>query len=171
MKVKSFFVGLTAVVFALVLSSCGSKLAPEKWSVEIEDSFRAQIASSVLYAVADEDVADAFVEKLDDQLLMVALENLFKDHYAKYQLALDEIAEGDDAGEFFQQIYNLSDVKFSEWKQGEDVDGKKVWTAVEENSTIPVTFTNNDEFDWDLELDEDTWTDYVAGIVDALNEE
>ena len=171
MKTKSFFVGLTAFVFALVLSSCGNKLAPEKWSVEIEDSFRAQVASSVLYAIADEDVADAFVEKLDDQLLMVALENLFKDHYAKYQLALDEIAEGDDAGEFFLEIYKLSDVKFSKWEQQADEDGHQVWTAIEENSTIPVTFKNNEELDWDLELEEDIWSIYVSGIVDALNED
>lgn len=174
MKTKTILVGLVAFVCAFVMISCsGDPKAPKEWNMEIEDDFRAEVAVGIMYAIFDEAQLNDLADKLDEGRADQLIKHLFDDHIAACKLTLEEWAETDGASKQCLEVYNALDVDFGEWTKQEDKDGYGVWTAVEKNSDIKVTFTNNleQDYDWDLYLDDDDYEAYVLAIAEELAKE
>ena len=169
MRTKMFLAGTFAVVLSFMLPSCSVLKDPETWAVEIEDSFRAQLALTFSYVIYDEDVVDAFVDKLDAEAEKAYDESGIKEaDCPKYKLALEKMAKDDELAADFLKGYNSFDVEFSEWKEQPQEDGYSVWTSTEQNTGITVTFKNNSMLEWSLELDEETLMAYCENLSAAL---
>lgn len=167
MKTKAFLVGLVAFACAFVMSSCGDPLGPKEWNMEIEDEFRITVASGIMYAMYDEEDLGDFAELVDDNATDQIIKHLFDKHIARYKLALEELQENAACAECLV-LYNELDVKFPEWKKEEDRDGHSVWTCEEESTGLTVTFMNNDDLDWSVEVDDDQLEEFCVAVVEAL---
>ena len=171
MKAKSFWMGIVALVCMMVFTSCDKTvLGPEHYAVEIDDAFRIQIASGVIFMVYDDEVTDGFGSRVDKMADKVEGESLEED-LAKYKIALERLAEDDQLAENCLTLYNLMEPVFTEWKQQEDKDGYCIWTATEQKSGIEVTFLNNKDLDWDVDLEEEGFGAYITRIADTIMEE
>ena len=162
MKTKFFITSLTILALSFILPSCGAIQGPENWTVEIEDSYRVQMALGFDYLVYDEDAVDELADAVEELATKYYDVNLWKENVAQYKLALEQMAPNNAGAAELLQIYNSLDVKFSEFVEQPQNDGFSVWTAIEENTGIKVTFKNNSALEWDLELDEETWVAYMT---------
>ena len=170
MKTKTFFVGIIVLTLSVMLPSCGVLEDPDTWAVEIEDSYRAQVALAFGYAVYEEESVDAFAEKLEAEAEKANDESGILDgDCPKFKLALEKMSKEDEMAADILDGYNKLDVKFSEWTKQPKEDGFSIWTATEENSGVKVTFKNNSMLEWDLDLDEESLVAYFENIVAALS--
>lgn len=172
MKTKTFFAGLIALVFAVVLPSCDLVDGPDKYSVAIEDSFRAQVAAQCFGAVyGDVEGAMDFAGALDS-IAQEIYKSTPENNFQIYKQALKQKAEVNDVAKDMLDLYNMLDVEFSEWtKQENDEDGNSVWTATEKVSGIKVIFTNDINDAWDVNLDDETITDeYLDPYIEFLED-
>lgn len=164
MKTKSFLAGIVVLALSVMLPSCGAIQGPDTWTVEIEDSYRAQIALGFDYLVYDKDAVDELANQIDDAAEKQYDAHLLDENVAKYKLALEQMAPNNAGAAELLQVYNSLEVKFSEWTKQEDIEGFSVWTANEENTGIKVIFKNNSAMEWDLELDEETFVAYMEKV-------
>ena len=169
MKTKTLFVGIIALALSVLLPSCGVLEDPDTWAVEIEDSYRTQVALAFGYAVYDEKSVDAFAEKLDAEAEKANDESDILDgDCPKFKIALEKMAKEDEMAADILDGYNKLEVKFSKWAKQPKEDGFSIWTATEENSGVKVTFKNNSMLEWDLDLDEETLVAYFENIAATL---
>lgn len=164
MKTKALFVGIIALALSVLLPSCGAIQGPDTWAVEIEDSYRAQMAFGYDYLAYDKDAVDELANQIDDAAEKQYDAHLLDANVAKYKLALEQMAPNNAGAAELLQVYNSLEVKFSEWTKQEDIEGFSVWTANEENTGIKVIFKNNSAMEWDLELDEETFVAYMEKV-------
>ena len=166
MKTKSLLASLTILALSLILPSCGAIQGPDNWTVEIEDSYRAQMALGFDYLVYDKDAVDELAEKVEELATKHYDANLLEENVAKYKLALEQMAPHNAGAAELLHIYNDLDVKFSEWTEQPQEDGFMTWTSTEENTGIKVIFKNNASMEWDLELDEETFVAYMTKVAE-----
>lgn len=166
MKTKFFIASLTILALSFILPSCGSIQGPENWTVEIEDSYRVQMALGFDYLVYDEDAVDELADAVEELATKQYDANLLEENVAQYKLALEQMAPNNAGAAELLQIYNSLDVNFSEFVEQPKNDGFSVWTATEENTGIKVTFKNNSALEWDLELDEETLVAYMTKVAE-----
>lgn len=170
MKTKSFLAGIVVLALSVMLPSCGAIQGPDTWTVEIEDSYRAQMALGYDYLVYDKDAVDELANQIDDAAEKQYDAHLLDENVAKYKLALEQMAPNNAGAAELLQVYNSLEVKFSEWTKQTDQEGFSVWTATEENTAIKVMFKNNIAMEWDLELDEETLVAYFEKVASGYTE-
>jgi uncharacterized protein (DUF1697 family) len=165
MKAKTWLLSFLMLAVSFMFTSCDDKTKyPENWMVEIEDSFRAQVTVALAYLLYAEEDVDDFVDKLEAAAEEVDDETIEIADVARYKLALEKLLDKDTRAEEVLEVYNGFVVLFSDFTKDGKEDGLTVWNAQEMNSGIKVTFKNNDDLDWDLDIDPETYQAYVETL-------
>lgn len=84
----NFLASLTILALSFTLPSCDSIQGPENWTVEIEDSYRVQMALGFDYLVYDKDAVDELADAVEELATKQYDTNLWKKNVARYKLAL-----------------------------------------------------------------------------------
>jgi len=161
---KSILLGL----ISLFMISCGAIQDPDNWNVEIEDAFKAQVATRAAYDQFDEDVVDNFIDKLNNLADKID-ENTFSIDVAKYDSAFVKLSKKSGIAESVYNRYQQINCDFSKFEKIEPDGNYQQWQATEKISGITVIFKINDLMDWELILNEDELNEFVGGEQQVSN--
>ena len=159
MKAK-IFIGTTILMLFGLLQSCGTKLNPEAWEVEIEDAYRMQLSLMYTHGLDDADLVDDFIARLDNKAHLVYSKKVKRG----YKMVLEQMAKEEKIAEDILKIYDTWEVRFSKWTKQPDEGDFSVWQAIEENTGIKVIFKNNSALEWHLDVDPETLILYLLDI-------
>ena len=113
MKTKSFWIGVVALMCAVLMTSCSSSvLTPKECQVEIDDTFSAMVSVAVVYMVYDGQISDAFADELEETAEQVQQESNEKG-VAKFRIALEQMAQDDAFAQACLELYSSIEPEFS----------------------------------------------------------